>query len=186
VPALTGYIEKARWTELELRVKTAKSAVQTMITEQQTRDGGFTPHANSTSAPAGDFFDTITDNGGTFYSFSRFTTAGIEEFESLTGDTTSVEFSPTNPNHQWHYFAAHTDLSGAIKVFVYMQDSYTGEPESGLICVYFEDITSSDPATQARLNSYNAYTGMRATITNGFNIYYISWANAEYSFIKYA
>jgi prepilin-type N-terminal cleavage/methylation domain-containing protein len=44
IPALTGYIQKAKWEGIELQVKTQLSAFQTLATEQITKDGGIVTH----------------------------------------------------------------------------------------------------------------------------------------------
>jgi prepilin-type N-terminal cleavage/methylation domain-containing protein len=166
IPALTGYIDKAQWKELEMRTRTAKIAFQTMVIDQYSRDGGFTPHAKGEAA-AGDFFERITSyEDGAAFLLHTFTNLGRDEFETLTTDKATVKL--TDP---LKYLYAFTDSSGAIKTFAYVQNGYF-EPYTALVCVYIEDATSTDAATRATKASWDSSNpGMFATFTNGFNIY---------------
>jgi hypothetical protein len=170
IPALTGYIAKAEWMELELKVKTAKTAFQTMMNEQLAQDGDFTVHGYG-QGDAGDFFQTI-ENGGRqvggvwtdAYVLNGFSAAGLAEFESLTAGKDTVKVNPPVK-----YLRATTDSSFVIKEFRYIQDGYFGA-DTLLLCAYYESV--SDPLTASLIS-----TGMKDTVTDGYNIYKQDWSS---------
>jgi prepilin-type N-terminal cleavage/methylation domain-containing protein len=169
IPALTGYIDKANNTEMELRLKTAKTAFQTMLAEQYANDGGIETYA-STQTPVGSYFKSISSYGGGIgFMITGFTTLGIEEYEALTSDTQSVTLDGK------YYLRAYTDLAGSIKIFLYSRTEYFGTNESngdgGALAYYWiGDVT--DPVSAYFITSYETYyAGAGSTFTNGLNAY---------------
>jgi type IV pilus assembly protein PilA len=189
IPALTGYIDKAQWRELELRTRTAKIAFQVMINEQYV-DGGFTAH-NTGEAPAGDFFDVIsvikTSAGEAIgYYFSSFTPDGVREYESLTGDTTSLKWRDTGAA-QWK-FEAQVDNTGAIKVFQYVMADYfpvgDGWTKASQLQVYYTQ-DAADSITKNNLAAQDKnFPGFASTVVSGYNIYRFGAKDSKLTFEK--
>jgi prepilin-type N-terminal cleavage/methylation domain-containing protein len=180
IPALTGYIDKAKWTDLKLRVKTAKTAVQTMLIDERVKNGGFILH-DGNNVPAGDYYNTVTGTGiqgldGYLFE-DRFTSVGLKEYEKLTGD--KLIRLESNPDYTLEQLIAYTDLNGAIKVFYYTYDSYYGDNWGGLWCFYIDDVT--DPFVKEFISKDNtSFIGnykdsILNTLTNGFNAYEVTW-----------
>jgi prepilin-type N-terminal cleavage/methylation domain-containing protein len=157
VPALTGYIEKAQYQGFKSLGRTQLTAMQTMITEQIERDGGVITH---TSASSGDMFGTVSTYYLSGYTFSLITTQGREEYAKLTGDSQSFPSSVTTTPYVL------TDLSGAIKVYCYFDDSFFGVAGKEFYIYYIADASSPDDVTTNFLSDTSV-----PDLQSGFNIY---------------
>jgi prepilin-type N-terminal cleavage/methylation domain-containing protein len=175
IPSLTGYIDKAKWRDMELRAKTQMTAMQVMLNEKYARDGGFTTHSitNPAAVPPGEYFlyvlDYASKQGYNMYFWSPY---GLEEYEKLTGDTSSfgVGSAPSSPRGNP---AVITDRSGAIKLYSYRINYYfpAGERRH-LYVIYIVDTDSSDPLVQARINDYAAQdANFKKEIKVGMNVF---------------
>jgi Tfp pilus assembly protein PilE len=140
IPALTGYIEKAKWQEVELRAKTQLTAVQTMLNERYAKYGGFGGHLTELAAEFGGAADVSSVVGVDTYSFTFNTAQFRSEYENLTGDTYSFR---SHSNHQRAF--AWADPSGAVQYYGY-RDNYFFVPDTAaspyLKVWYFNDIDS--------------------------------------------
>jgi type II secretory pathway pseudopilin PulG len=177
IPALTGYIEKAKWQDMELRVKTQVTAFQTIVSEQYADSGSFKAHAQGSALP-GDIFEIVTvltDDG--IVGFSDPTDHGEDEYAKLTGDTWSFDNSGLTSKLNRCWFV--TDLSGAIKMYCYVRDKYFPEGERRhLSLIYANDV--ADPSISTLVGKYNTDLGGASVLTNGFNIIQIQ-TDANYN-----
>ncbi|MDR2162386.1 MAG: prepilin-type N-terminal cleavage/methylation domain-containing protein, partial [Clostridiales Family XIII bacterium] len=165
IPALTGYIDKAKWKKLEFQVRTAQVAFQSMLVDQYARDGGFTTHTAINLSD--DFFGRISSYAdGEGYIIYTFTDKGFKEYESLTTDKDSIRIDGSwDFNNQKKEFDAYTDRSGAIKAFRYDDYTYFNEPTvSYLFCMYVQDVNASDPVTKAIVKQF-------PLVKSGFNAF---------------
>jgi prepilin-type N-terminal cleavage/methylation domain-containing protein len=171
IPALTGYIDKARLKNLEMMARTQMIAVQIMITEQRTRDGGIVTGDFDDDDTSSYFRTVVSYAGGLGYRFAQFTDYGEAEYIKLTGDTESIKNNATGI--QYAYVQSETDLNGAIVVYEYYDDRYFSDyATSGQILniCYFRNVTSTDPVTQQVL-SRGMFTNADAdSPTSGWNI----------------
>jgi prepilin-type N-terminal cleavage/methylation domain-containing protein len=168
IPALTGYIDKSRWTDVKLRYRTQLTAVQTLMTLDMT-DNGLTNIGYATSYPniKGVFGQKwyYADNQGFFY--QNFTDYGLEEYTKLTGDTVSL----TPEAGVMKMFQAATSLSGEVIAYRYIYNPY---PDTGvaLRIMYVKDINSTDPVTTYLRTDAAIMQGFGdPTMTSGINIY---------------
>jgi prepilin-type N-terminal cleavage/methylation domain-containing protein len=164
IPALTGYIDKARMKNFVMQAKTQMTAVQTMITEQRVDDGGITTYAGIW---AGDYpWFEVRDFKGKGYQFYRFTQKGVEEYEKLTGDTSSFFGSYANTSSgQYAYPDAYCGLDGSIKGYAYTIQSYS-IPSTLYVIYLAADV--SDPVTSDYLQAWeNAETGTSDLLNPG-------------------
>jgi prepilin-type N-terminal cleavage/methylation domain-containing protein len=175
-PALTGYIDKAKWADMELRIKTAKTAFQTMINETYAEEGGFTLYAQG-SAPADALFLSLTHyaNPDGYY-FNGLTSLGVQEYESLTADKTGIAKGDLDDGRA---FSAITTSSGAMVFFRFVYDEYRYNDGSyavyGGTYVYFiENSADPDPTSDIVLwmdNMETMYPGIKSTFTSGVSVY---------------
>jgi type II secretory pathway pseudopilin PulG len=130
-PALTGYIEKARYTGVLQRGRTALEAMQVLVDEQYAMDGGLVSKTGSYSAT--DRFYNILTNSSNLWTFEALSPYGREEFDALVGSET-LQNAPFRPSLT-------TDDKGHIIVFTwgYAQDGGAGGGYF-LELVYIEDI----------------------------------------------
>jgi prepilin-type N-terminal cleavage/methylation domain-containing protein len=176
IPALTGYIDKAEWKEMELRVKTQMTGIQSMLNEQYAA-GGFRIHAGD-AINADDLFRQVEyltyESNNIGINVVHFTPKGLEEYVSLTGDTQS-NFMATHqyPTDGIHWtFNARCDLSGSIKVYHAASWYYfpNGQPRRHLTVFYVADAESSDPVTRRYLDSAtNISDGL--VLPSGFSVW---------------
>ncbi|MDR2162499.1 MAG: prepilin-type N-terminal cleavage/methylation domain-containing protein [Clostridiales Family XIII bacterium] len=181
IPALTGYIDKAKWKGLVLQAKTQMTAIQTMLTEQKVRDGALKAYAEG-NAGADDYFykvATSTSAIGTSYQFEMFTTLGLQEYKKLTGDNESLSAFNASPAK---YPAAVTDINGAIATYRYVQNDPPGGT-GATIALYIRDVNSNDHATKWYLSLYANPSGPSAALVgklkSGWNVFHIDWSNSS-------
>jgi prepilin-type N-terminal cleavage/methylation domain-containing protein len=186
IPALTGYIEKAKWTGVVSLAKTQMTAMQTLITDQLVRDGEIKPHnwkvnLNDITAHADyndqDYFKLVdywkdSSNNEIGYYFSSLTPRGQEEYEKLTTDKNSVKTHPTIQNYQTNYFYATADFSGAIKAYQYTSDLYFDAAKHiGLLVIYLEDADSGDPVTQSYIDWFEGLRPTTGELESGWTVW---------------
>jgi prepilin-type N-terminal cleavage/methylation domain-containing protein len=153
IPALTGYIDKAKLKELESEVRAQMIAVQTMLSERYAEYGDFENHIAELKAEFGDaylFKDAADIPVGIAITCSS--SQFFDEYERLTGDTHSFR-------DRWGEDCyVRTDFSGAIVCFQYSDyDYYPPQREyPRLRVMYFKDIDS--PIAEAYLLAYNFST----------------------------
>jgi prepilin-type N-terminal cleavage/methylation domain-containing protein len=178
IPALTGYIDKAQWAEKEAELRTIRTAVQTMIIEEMTANGGdmvthdlgfgegyfYQFRTVSTSAIAG-----ITE---TLYSLSinmtnRPDNEGRAELIKLTADSGIVEGLSST------YII--TSSSGAIKRIHTIYPNYFGTNDD-LYVFWLADLPDTDPLMlvqkwSAEYGTVVLESFTNSTMTSGFNFY---------------
>ncbi|MDR2163479.1 MAG: prepilin-type N-terminal cleavage/methylation domain-containing protein [Clostridiales Family XIII bacterium] len=175
IPALTGYIDKAKWRELEHQVRMQRMGMQTMLTEMLVRDGDIKKYSPVDYATSDRLFREVQQAANGAYRAFGFTEKGKLEYEELTGDTKS--FAKLNASTVTSicpdiYF----DASGAIGAYNFFNsiDTYGGAvPAEGyLLAIYVDELDAWSIYTQRavawmtdKLNSAKS-KGM----TNGINI----------------
>jgi prepilin-type N-terminal cleavage/methylation domain-containing protein len=172
IPALTGYIDKARSRQIVSRIHTQRTAVQTMISERYAEDGGIkllTKDVRRTD----DIFCETTNSAfaaaGEAYYFFGFTAPGVDEYEKLTGDKESFSSFYAIPGAEslTKFFQTTTDARGAILTYQYAMLNF--EPGVTMTVYYIPDINSTNPIVQKYLE--NLQTNNVPDITSGFNFY---------------
>ncbi|MDR2163760.1 MAG: prepilin-type N-terminal cleavage/methylation domain-containing protein [Clostridiales Family XIII bacterium] len=165
IPALTGYIDKAKIKDIQMMVRTQVQGMQTMVIEQTQKDGGFKKEYNQ----PGDYFYSIQLNitgGGIVlnkFSYINNIHVGLLEYEKLTGDTRSFANSDQS-------FYVSFDRSGAIKEYYYYDRSYF-DGSAELRVYYIPDINSTDPITTYYLTESKGLAPFVASLTSGYNIF---------------
>jgi prepilin-type N-terminal cleavage/methylation domain-containing protein len=157
IPALTGYIDKAEYQGVKSLGRTQLTAMQTMIHEQIERDGGIVTH---TTASSNDVFGNVSSYYSIGYQFSLITAYGRQEYAKLTGDSQS--FPPSVTMTPFIF----TDLSGAIKVYCYFDDTYFGVAGKEFLIYYIANVDSTDDVTTKFLASTSV-----PNLESGFNVY---------------
>jgi prepilin-type N-terminal cleavage/methylation domain-containing protein len=180
IPALTGYIERAKWDEKIMQVRTQKIAVQTMIDLQYAEDGGFAPHdytSNPSTTPSGEQWLFVGElDAGAGYRFSRLTQDGLASYVELTGDTQTLGADvPLEGKHGRPY--VYTDRAGAIKVYQYINDRYfpasSAYGAGQLQVFYVENMDSPDAATLAFLAFMGTEdSNLPGMLTSGFSMFH--------------
>jgi prepilin-type N-terminal cleavage/methylation domain-containing protein len=174
VPALTGYIEKAKWLSMEQEIRSQRIAVQTMIDLQYGEEGGFDTYTSVDFATSDKTFRQVSAGGSYPDSFriTDFTARGRSEYESLTGDTKSfngmTESSPTQS------FKAQTDPSGAIRAYAYQDTLYfSSTKQPYLLVIYVDDVDATDDSTLSFIAYYygNVANAKGRGVTSGINIF---------------
>jgi prepilin-type N-terminal cleavage/methylation domain-containing protein len=175
IPALTGYIDKAKWRDFELKVKSQMTAMQVMLNEKYARDGGFKTYVTPDPAavPPGEYFLNVNNYASSQgYEMFYFSPYGLESYEKLTGDTSSFVIGSVSGGSRGTP-AVITDRSGAIKLYSYRINNYFPEGERRhLYVIYIVDTDSSDPLVQARINQYAAQdANFKKKIKVGMNVF---------------
>jgi prepilin-type N-terminal cleavage/methylation domain-containing protein len=141
IPALTGYIEKAKWADMGSRLRTQRTAVQTMIIEWINTYGDSMKQISTTISQLSGYGDCVYSglpNRYPSYSFTLYKQDFIDEYEALTGDTAS--FSAPG----FKALMAVTDGDGAIQYMSYRDYNYYGGSDNTyspqLVVFWFEDI----------------------------------------------
>jgi prepilin-type N-terminal cleavage/methylation domain-containing protein len=186
IPALTGYIDKAKWKGLVMQSKTQMTAIQTMLNEQYAEEGGFTTHTaitDGTPAASNNNFVTVSGTPDQGYTFVKLTSpCGIQEYRKLTADNQTLTYAMSSGTH---YPIVWADRSGAIRVYQYVQDGNFGA-DSALITTYIRDIESNDTATVKFFEaSLGYYSGLADRMKSGWNIYNVNWVNKTYEVYDY-
>jgi prepilin-type N-terminal cleavage/methylation domain-containing protein len=174
VPALTGYIEKAKWLSMEQEIRAQRIAVQTMIDLQYAEKGELKAYTSVNFATSDEMFRqvSVSPSYPDSFSITNFTAKGKSEYESLTGDTKSftgmTESSPTQS------YKAQTDPSGAIRAYAYQDTLYfssTKQPYLLVICV--DDIDATDDSTLSFIAYYygTVANAKARGLTSGINIF---------------
>jgi prepilin-type N-terminal cleavage/methylation domain-containing protein len=196
VPALTGYIEKTRWLNLEHQTRTQMTAIQAMLDERYALGNGFatylTPHGSPTSTPSGEFFMNVTTfAAGKGYDMYYLSPYGLEEYQALTGDTTSLGVGQVPGGGIVGRIcgcpAVITDLRGTIKVYEYAVNGYfpAGERIILLVICVTEEPDSSDPVIQARMQSYTGKdSNFKNLVQKGINIFQYQEGYPGGAFVK--
>jgi prepilin-type N-terminal cleavage/methylation domain-containing protein len=158
IPALTGYIDKANWTSVKMQVRTQMTALQTMIMDQATRNGGFATHGEADFPD--DYFSAVTEvldaDGGEIldadgnyagYVLRGLSSIGSQEFHRLVASMDEADFGNTSKR----FPRINIDSRGAIRVYRYLDYEYFDHATTGdilyVICV--QDVNSTDPVTVA-------------------------------------
>ncbi|MDR2162577.1 MAG: prepilin-type N-terminal cleavage/methylation domain-containing protein [Clostridiales Family XIII bacterium] len=156
IPALTGYIDKAKWAGIVQQGRTQMTALQVMITDQKTMDGGFT----SGSGIAGSYFQTVKVYPN-YCKFEKFTEKGLREYEKLTGD--SASFASDRKSRP----EVVTSLDGAIYFYSYLQDHYFKD-QVHLIMLYIRDTNSKEAGEKAFIDKYINWVNTSCTLKGEF------------------
>jgi type IV pilus assembly protein PilA len=180
IPALTGYIDKARVTQFKADIHTLRVATQTLILEDMAANGGAIKERDGV---AGDIFSKVEarPNGATDpadYTY-KFTKMSMTEFEKLTGDSLNLNGQPPS---NWD---ALTDKSGAIRLcFLDYPGYFAGDTYSSLVIYWIDDYSESDPL--GKCTTYlKSQSGVNKTIGDtvvpGFIFYKVAdnWSAAE-------
>jgi type IV pilus assembly protein PilA len=180
IPALTGYIDKARVMQFKADINTLRVATQTLIVEDMAANGGA---IKVRSGVAGDIFYEVEarPNGATDpadYTY-KFTKMSMTEFEKLTGDSLNLNGQPPI---NWD---VSTDKSGAIRWCFLAYSNYSvGDAYPGLAIYWVDDYSASDPLGRliAYLKTQSGFTKtIGDTVVPGFNFYKVNsaWTAAE-------
>jgi prepilin-type N-terminal cleavage/methylation domain-containing protein len=166
IPALTGYIDKVKWKSMIHMGRTQVVAIQTMFDELYAKNGGVDIAATLEFFP---YVESYAEGQG--YDIARFTDKGLAEYTSLTGDTQSNFVSGNWPTDGIHAsFTSKTDLSGALKVYIYRVNNYfTGEAMSTLDVVYIQNAEADDPVINALKTTYVGQN--HPGIVTGFSVW---------------
>ncbi|MDR2163499.1 MAG: prepilin-type N-terminal cleavage/methylation domain-containing protein [Clostridiales Family XIII bacterium] len=178
IPALTGYIDKAKTRKIESEMHTQMMALQTAVSEQYAKDGGIMTTFAAVGAPPDSVFNTVLSHAsipGTYHvMIGGYDSGGnIEAYEDLTGDTGSFWFD-NNKYKAWGQ--ALVDASGSMRNYRYCIGGYFGEDGDNwpdvLQVFYIPDINSTDPIDVAFLATIDSNTIInKKPMTNGFNYY---------------
>jgi type II secretory pathway pseudopilin PulG len=194
IPALTGYIEKAKWEEKIMQARTQMIAIQTMIDLQYAKDGGFAAHdyvADPSAAPSGELWVGIGVSD-VLYIFNQLTQDGLASYVELTGDTQSFGVGNLNDGKHGRPIVR-TDRAGAIKVYQYAVNHYfTVSPLSrppggrGHLEVWFiENRDSTDAVTLGFLaDAATADPDWPDMLTSGFNVFHRSIDSHKYTKLR--
>jgi prepilin-type N-terminal cleavage/methylation domain-containing protein len=179
IPALTGYIDKAKWRDVELRFKTQLTAIQTMITEAYAENEldsrnlypSFAWISDSESIEPDQTVLEIGLTGNQFY----------HDYENLTGDTYS--FQSHNPSV--HYAEAWVSRSGSILCYYYYDKTVFSSPSGDLLVFYLYDI-DSDTSEYFFTSMNNYFTSKeeakQAGFRSGVNVAKETYDTATYEF----
>jgi type IV pilus assembly protein PilA len=180
IPALTGYIDKAKWRSFESEVHTARTAFQTLIIEEISENGGsivLYDHTNASTTddnPNGHFSRVRdmtppgeTDPANKIYDFYTASTATLEEYKQLTGSTAKFRAN------------ALTDGNGAVLMVVLTYLDYY-ESLVALDTTWAYDFTAADPlgkfvAYQKTKASDVVYKQKYASFVPGFTCWKLAW-----------
>jgi prepilin-type N-terminal cleavage/methylation domain-containing protein len=166
VPALTGYIEKAKWEGLRSQARNQMVAFQSLIAEEFA-DGGGTPVLYTASQNSPDkVFTNISTIGvdNMTYRFDGLTDYGIEVYAALVGDD-----SFTNATDR-RYMSMLVDSNGAIAMYQYVCFQYfPGSERPTLSLSYWRSVDDADPSFAAYKYSYPTYSDFYTLVTEGFN-----------------
>jgi prepilin-type N-terminal cleavage/methylation domain-containing protein len=178
IPALTGYIDKARLKDIELLSKTRLTAIQTMISERYGEYGGIEGHltefADAFGAATG---PNVFSDGQPYFALSFTNLKWQYEYEKLTGDTYSFRSHVYGKNHQAVY--VWINASGGIEYLGYYDNSFVADSDKNaawpmLRVWYFSDINSA--AAEYMITSSTAFNfasfqaGKDFGLKTGFNI----------------
>jgi prepilin-type N-terminal cleavage/methylation domain-containing protein len=180
VPALTGYIDKARVMQFKVDIRTLRVATQTLILEDIAANGGA---IKVRSGVAGDIFSDVglessdaTDPAEYIYKFNHMS---MTEFEKLAGD--SLNINGQLP-HGWN---VQTDKSGAIKIcYLNYRTYFAGDAYPVLAIYWVDDYSASDPLGK-HITYMKSQSGSEKTIGEtlmpSFNFYKVTndWSAAE-------
>jgi prepilin-type N-terminal cleavage/methylation domain-containing protein len=170
IPALTGYIDKAKWTEFKKSMHTQLTAIQVIITDLATEGGGIKTYVDTNIPEGADFFKVTLYTDAKSYVLERLTSEGKAKYTELTGDTWSFGSG--------QILYAQTNISGAIKAYEYWDGSYFDSASTWLAVFYIENIDSTDSATTKFKSTHSQYPNL----TSGFNFYQV--VTSPYSFKK--
>jgi prepilin-type N-terminal cleavage/methylation domain-containing protein len=138
LPALTGYISKAQWIEVEAENRTQKTAIQTMLQEQYVKGGMI-------AATSPGYFQKGSATPGGYICLAGLSTSGAEVWENLI-DTPYVNTVPSIPGLD----LAPTpmlfcDASGTIRLYLYEDFTYFDNTNRTALCVLWaeEDYSTS-------------------------------------------
>jgi type IV pilus assembly protein PilA len=170
VPALTGYIDKAKMKTIEAEIHTQRVAIQTMIIEEKA--AGKLASATVYNADPDRYFITFEiDESGDRYFFAGISLAGIKEYEKLTGETGRYTLGVANSGMD-----THCSMSGAIRLYHYTDSTYFNETDEILEVIYIAD--ANDPLfTYYKDNN-------RTNLAVGTNIYKRTGASSPYTYEK--
>jgi prepilin-type N-terminal cleavage/methylation domain-containing protein len=166
VPALTGYIEKSKWTDVELSAKTQLTAIQTLVHVEMSENGltniGYSSAYPGITSIFGSKWYYASNQG---LAFEQLTTYGQEEYTELAGNTLGLA-SLSGESRMLHLF---TSLSGEVIAYRYIYNPYPATGVS-LRIMYVKDINATDPVTVA-FRADAGFNGTDPTLTSGINIY---------------
>jgi prepilin-type N-terminal cleavage/methylation domain-containing protein len=166
IPALTGYISKAEYKDIDSRARTQLIAIQTLVHFEMVENGlsnvGYaSSYPNIKSVYGGKWY--YANNTGLF--FEQFTSYGRDEYEKLAGD--ALSFLPENGvSKMLHLF---TSLDGDVLAYRIIYNPYPGTGGS-LRIMYVKDINSTDPVT-TYFRQDPGFGGTDPTLTSGLTIY---------------
>ncbi|MDR2162784.1 MAG: prepilin-type N-terminal cleavage/methylation domain-containing protein [Clostridiales Family XIII bacterium] len=193
IPALTGYIDKAQWMKLKSMMNTYRTAVQTMIIEEVTDNGGTIPIYNGNTGDNGGYFQDVrnTDyNGHPIYTFLRLSSKGKAELEKLTGDSELMKYlGDASVNCEADLTVKQCQLSRVASSYL-----PTATSAHILMCIWLADLPATDIymeyfsnqiATASDKTTWSYKIGSQ--MTSGFNAFDITrktsgnweWIDAE-------
>jgi prepilin-type N-terminal cleavage/methylation domain-containing protein len=179
VPALTGYIDKAKWIGYEQMLRTQRVAFQTIIDLQISEDGGIETWTGADYATSDRYFTNCVpgenDSSGkpAWYHAYHLTERGKAEYEGLVGDTSSyadISASDNMVNNVLTWFSP----SGALKEFAYVLNNYYDEPDTELWYFYVDDVDNPDDLLLEHNIGYwfgSVADAKTAGLTSGFSVF---------------
>jgi prepilin-type N-terminal cleavage/methylation domain-containing protein len=180
VPALTGYIDKAKWAGYEQMIHDQRVAFQTMITMQISEDGGVKTWSGASFFSGSDRYFVNCVEGRdlssgelAWYHAYQLSEFGRAEYEGLTGDTDSYEnisAASTTVDNVLTWFS----LSGTLKEFAYITTDYFDEADAQLWLFYIDEAYNPDDPLFARNIGYwfSSIDNAKAVgLTSGFNAF---------------
>jgi prepilin-type N-terminal cleavage/methylation domain-containing protein len=188
IPALTGYIDRAQWTEKEADLRNITTAAQTMIIEEMTANGGNIVEYDNKNDPAPQgSFDVVAEVSTSaivgvtekLYSFNIIAPTngsyrGLSDLVKLTADS--------GIGDGISYFSFVTGSNGAIK-----RTQLTYPNHFGTGTYLYADWLADLPDTDSWMQWYNYQKTngsavdkvVSATITPGFSFYKRNGATVE-------
>jgi prepilin-type N-terminal cleavage/methylation domain-containing protein len=170
IPALTGYIDKAKWRSFESEIHTARTAAQTLIIEELSENGG----AIRTYTDSSGHFTSVgiansweTDPANRMYTFGITTPADMEEYKKLTGSTANID-----------WLSVTTDSGGAILM---VQLTYLAYYETlvDLNTTWAIDFSAADPLGEyidyQKSVGSNVFKQLFAGLSPGFTCWKLAW-----------
>jgi prepilin-type N-terminal cleavage/methylation domain-containing protein len=183
IPALTGYIDKAKLRSVDQQVTTYRQAVMTMIIEAMAENGGSALLAAQKSfTSVSNLTPSATDPSNTLYATGSLSSTGQAEYMKLTGES-NISFSSNQ---------IFIDGTGAIKCCSLEYRDYFGDTNDVwtgkyvLDVYWFADLGVNDPMTKFLADTWavgtdEAVKEIATSYTPGFNAYRIYYKDAKWT-----
>jgi prepilin-type N-terminal cleavage/methylation domain-containing protein len=175
IPALTGYIDKAKVIEYKAQMDSFRKASQTLIVEEMAANGG-----QITTYPTPAAFESVTKNSE--YESYAFKITD-EEYKKLTGASLydlDVDLSGAYYPMNWNVT---TDRSGAILMSFLDYGGYFAGSSDRLV-IYWFSYSDDDPYGQYVADKKTSGTQLQKDVfsnaTQGINFYRVhNWTSAK-------